>query len=163
MEPTRTMSAGGESLPPSAASASLSGHSSASRWQKAARQISYIRHASGKQYMWTRGDEPGVDAATASFAARPVRCTLVDSSVESVSIVELSNDELIAELDKPRPEWSALRWIAVHGTSWDVLRALALKYDLHPLAVEDVLHIGGGAARSKSDYYKVRLCSPLHG
>lgn len=149
----------GESLPPSTVASALSGQSSASRWQKAARQISYIRHATGHQYHWTRGDEPGVDAATASFAARPVRSVLVDSSADSVSIVELSNDELIAELDKPRPEWSALRWIACHGTSWDVLAALALKHDLHPLAVEDVLHVGASAARSKSDYYKVHIAS----
>lgn len=151
-------SSGADTLPASTSTvaSAFSGHSSASRWQKAARQISYIRRATGREYHWTRGDEPGVDVATASFAARPVRCTIVDSSADSVSILDLSNDELIAELDKPRPEWAALRWIACYGVSWDVLRALSLKHNLHPLAVEDVLSVGGAAqSRSKSDYYKV--------
>ncbi|EJF56321.1 hypothetical protein DICSQDRAFT_175003 [Dichomitus squalens LYAD-421 SS1] len=44
----------------------------------------------------------------------------------------------------------------VGGISWDVIRALALKYDLHPLAVEDVLH-QRGHTRSKADYYPQHL------
>ena len=40
-----------------------------------------------------------------------------------------------------RPDWSHVRWIDVVGLSqMDVIRALAVKYQLHPLAVEDVLH-----------------------
>lgn len=33
-----------------------------------------------------------------------------------------------------------VRWVCCAGLSWDVLRLLALKYELHPLAVEDVVH-----------------------
>ena len=41
-----------------------------------------------------------------------------------------------------RPEWSAVRWINVDGlTDLGVIRALAEKYHLHPLAIEDVLHV----------------------
>lgn len=40
-----------------------------------------------------------------------------------------------------RPEWSAVRWINVDGLgNMDVIRALADKYELHPLAIEDLLH-----------------------
>lgn len=40
-----------------------------------------------------------------------------------------------------RPEWSAVRWISIVGLSdMNAIHALATKYDLHPLAVEDVLH-----------------------
>jgi magnesium transporter len=40
-----------------------------------------------------------------------------------------------------RPEWSVVRWISVAGLSdMNAIHALATKYDLHPLAVEDVLH-----------------------
>jgi len=40
-----------------------------------------------------------------------------------------------------RPEWSAVRWISVEGLSdMHAIHALATKYDLHPLAVEDLLH-----------------------
>jgi len=37
------------------------------------------------------------------------------------------------------------------GVSWDVLSALALVFDLHPLAVEDVLE--QGQIRSKADWF----------
>ena len=41
-----------------------------------------------------------------------------------------------------RPEWSAVRWINVDGLcDMDAIHALATKYDLHPLAIEDLLHV----------------------
>ena len=41
-----------------------------------------------------------------------------------------------------RPEWSVVRWINVDGLSnMGVIHALATKYELHPLAVEDLLHL----------------------
>jgi len=54
---------------------------------------------------------------------------------------------LVQEVEDPadflahhRPEWSAVRWISVVGLlDMTVIHALATKYDLHPLAVEDVL------------------------
>jgi len=40
-----------------------------------------------------------------------------------------------------RPEWSVVRWINVDGLSnMRVIHALATKYELHPLAAEDLLH-----------------------
>ncbi|TBU21452.1 hypothetical protein BD311DRAFT_734402 [Dichomitus squalens] len=42
------------------------------------------------------------------------------------------------------------------GSIWDVVSALALRYDLHPLALEDVLH-QRGHPRSKADYYPQHL------
>ena len=50
-------------------------------------------------------------------------------------------DDLGKFLGEHRPEWSVVRWINVDGlTDMDVIHALATKYDLHPLAVEDLLH-----------------------
>jgi Mg2+ and Co2+ transporter CorA len=49
-----------------------------------------------------------------------------------------------------------VRWINIGGISWDVIKALAIRYDLHPLALEDVLH-QRGHARSKVDYYLQHL------
>jgi magnesium transporter len=44
-------------------------------------------------------------------------------------------------LSHHRPEWSAVRWVNVDGLSnMEVIHALATKYNLHPLAVEDLLH-----------------------
>jgi magnesium transporter len=40
-----------------------------------------------------------------------------------------------------RPTWSVVRWINIDGlTDLDLIRAFAEKYQLHPLAIEDVLH-----------------------
>lgn len=50
-----------------------------------------------------------------------------------------------------RPDWSAARWINVEGLGdLSVVEALARKYHLHPLAIEDVLHVG---QRPKLDSY----------
>jgi magnesium transporter len=46
-------------------------------------------------------------------------------------------------LARHRPDWSTVRWIDVTGLGdLDVVRRLAEKYELHPLAVDDVLHPG---------------------
>jgi magnesium transporter len=43
-------------------------------------------------------------------------------------------------IDEHRPEWSKVRWInVVGGTCESVLSRFARKYQLHPLAVEDIL------------------------
>jgi magnesium transporter len=58
-----------------------------------------------------------------------------------------------------RPEWSEVRWINVDGLGDpDVIRAFAEKYDLHPLAIEDVLHI---PQRPKIETYPAR--GEIHG
>ena len=51
-------------------------------------------------------------------------------------------DDVSSFLSAHRPEWSTVRWINVDGlTDMRVIRGLAEKYHLHPLAVEDVLHV----------------------
>lgn len=41
----------------------------------------------------------------------------------------------------------------LQGLSWDVIQQLAVHFDLHPLSVEDVVHI---PQRIKAEYYPVR-------
>lgn len=49
--------------------------------------------------------------------------------------------DLPAQLDAGRPDWANVRWINVVGLQDpDTLAALAKHYDLHPLAMEDVVH-----------------------
>jgi magnesium transporter len=63
----------------------------------------------------------------------------MDYSPASVS--EWKIDNLQEFLSHHRPEWSTVRWISVVGLSeMTAIHALATKYDLHPLAVEDVIH-----------------------
>ena len=66
-----------------------------------------------------------------------IRCT--DYSPGNVLLQEI--ESLDDFLGRHRPEWSVVRWINIVGLSnMNAIHAVATKYDLHPLAVEDVLH-----------------------
>nr|CAG8481088.1 5021_t:CDS:10 [Entrophospora candida]CAG8517132.1 12617_t:CDS:10 [Entrophospora candida] len=54
-------------------------------------------------------------------------------------------------LEKDRPDKTKVRWINVDGISWDVIKTLALKFDLHPLSIEDALQ---NTQRTKRDQYQ---------
>lgn len=68
----------------------------------------------------------------------PVTVTCVDYCPDQVEIQEV--DDLREFLDRHRPAWSHVRWINVDGLDrMDVIQALAEKYGLHPLAIEDLV------------------------
>jgi magnesium transporter len=97
------------------------------------------------------------DLAKMKSTADPVRVTVIDYSPEKVQtqVVQDFEDFIIQH----RPEWSAVRWINIDGlTNMDIIRALAEKYDLHPLAIEDTLHI---PQRPKTESYPTR--GEVHG
>lgn len=56
-----------------------------------------------------------------------------------------------------------MRWIHANGLSWDVIKPIALAFDLHPLSLEDMLHsTSSSSTRSKADYYRQHLfCSVI--
>jgi magnesium transporter len=87
------------------------------------------------------GTAGGIEAAElsarASWPGRVV-VTCVDYSSEQVEIQEVDHiDEFLA---RHRPEWVRVRWINVDGlTEMEILRAFAEKYQLHPLAIEDMV------------------------
>ncbi len=89
------------------------------------------------------GSPPGIeprDLPAPPAGTGAVRITCIDYSPERHEIQEVR--DLQAFIDHHRPEWSTVRWINVDGLSdLGVVRALAEKYHLHPLAIEDVLHI----------------------
>lgn len=65
--------------------------------------------------------------------------TCIDYGPGAVSIEEVN--DLQDFLARHRPEGSVVRWISVVGLSdMNAIHGLATKYDLHPLAVEDVIH-----------------------
>ncbi|KAF9225244.1 hypothetical protein BS17DRAFT_778349 [Gyrodon lividus] len=112
------------------------------------------------------GAEPGVDprrsSAFLTYGHIKQNCVieLVDYSTIRSSFGRMTNREFVRLLnDKTagtREPWAKVRWINICGISWDVISALAINYDLHPLAVEDVLH-QRRQARSKTDYYPKHL------
>lgn len=83
-----------------------------------------------------------------------------DASPAEVSVIDYGggrcerNDhvaELPALLKAGRPQWASVRWINVVGLNDPAaLRALAEHYDLHPLAMEDVVH---ASSRPKVETY----------
>jgi magnesium transporter len=67
-----------------------------------------------------------------------IRCA--DYGPNDVTVREV--DDLESFLGEHRPEWSVVRWIDVVGLSdMQIIHALATKYELHPLAIEDVLQL----------------------
>jgi magnesium transporter len=116
-----------------------------------------VRAALGLRLPKIRKDTPGSAAgiehdqlaALRSSTPGEVRVTVIDYRADKVLVqaVEAIEDFVTHH----RPEWSAVRWINVDGlTDTKVVKALAEKYELHPLAVEDLLHV---PQRPKVDTY----------
>ena len=87
------------------------------------------------------GAAPGIEhdeIAQLPSGAGPSQITCIDYCPEQVVVQEIGNlDDFLA---CHRPEWAAVRWINVDGLSdTHAIHVLATKYDLHPLAVEDML------------------------
>jgi len=78
-----------------------------------------------------------------------VTITCTDFSPDCVQVEHVANvDDFLA---RHRPEWAVVRWLNIDGLSdMNVLRAFAVKYNLHPLVVEDVVHVG---QRPKAEDY----------
>ena len=89
------------------------------------------------------GSVPGIEPhELAALPSTPgaVRVTCIDYSPANVQAEEVR--DVPEFIQRHRPEWSAVRWINVDGLSdLGIVRAFAEKYRLHPLAIEDVLHI----------------------
>ncbi|OSD01191.1 hypothetical protein PYCCODRAFT_1436682 [Trametes coccinea BRFM310] len=136
------------------------------RFRSTVRKVMAMRRTSSLMTRRGIGAEPGVDPRRASaflnYGHIRQQCLIEvnDYSTMRTSFGRMTNAEfirLLADNNASRREpWVRVRWINVGGISWDVISALALKYDMHPLALEDVLH-QRGHARSKADYYPQHL------
>jgi len=78
-----------------------------------------------------------------------VTITCTDFSPDRLQVEQVADvDDFLA---RHRPDWTVVRWVNIDGLSdTNVLRAFAVKYDLHPLVVEDVVHVG---QRPKAEDY----------
>jgi magnesium transporter len=73
-------------------------------------------------------------------AHEAVAVTCIDYGPQQAHIEQVQ--DTAAFLAAHRPEWAAVRWINVDGLAdLSVIRGLAEKYHLHPLAVEDTLNV----------------------
>ncbi|KAK8220080.1 hypothetical protein M8818_000496 [Zalaria obscura] len=105
---------------------------------------------------WQPGAEPGIDATAEKTEPhlealrRQCDIAVIDYSSEHMVSVQADNYSLAALLAEPRPADLPCRWISVNGLSWDVIKLLANKFNLHRLAVEDMINT---RTRTKVDWY----------
>ncbi|CAJ0845568.1 7612_t:CDS:2 [Entrophospora sp. SA101] len=91
-----------------------------SRLKAMAKKIIAARRLLTVDNMHSPGQDPGIDPRYADYDVN----------------VNFSEGGF---LEKDRPDKTNVRWINVDGISWDVIKTLALKFDLHPLSIEDAL------------------------
>ncbi|KAH8119713.1 hypothetical protein DFH11DRAFT_1753526 [Phellopilus nigrolimitatus] len=152
-----------QSAPAAVPAGARPGLAGAERFRASVRKVIHMHRGSSALARGGAGAEPGIDPRRASafdhYGHLRERCTveLVDYSAVRASFGRMENKglcELMADAKaSAREPWAKVRWINVGGVSWDVVSALALKYDIHPLALEDVMHQRGNQGRSKADYY----------
>ncbi|KDQ15673.1 hypothetical protein BOTBODRAFT_173752 [Botryobasidium botryosum FD-172 SS1] len=137
----------------------------ASRFRDTARKVMQLSRTSAALQGAPPGSEPGVNprrqSAQAQWGHLNEKCQIevMDYGGVMAKFQKFENDSFVKFLEEAgstRPLWSKVRWISINGISWDVIRALSIKYDLHPLAIEDVLHTRR-TAQSKADYYTRHL------
>lgn len=87
-------------------------------------------------YEFPSPDEGATSISDATH--EPAAVTCVDFCAGQILVQEVA--DLVDFLGHHRPDWSETRWIDVAGLSdMNVIGALARKYELHPLAIEDLL------------------------
>jgi len=84
----------------------------------------------------------------------PTQVAVVDYSSRRCVISKKMkfHEEMEDFFDHDRPRWSKVRWINVDGLNWECIKLLATKYNLHRLAIEDLLSV----QRTKIDLYQDR-------
>jgi magnesium transporter len=106
-----------------------------------------VRAARGLRLPRIRKNRPGTAAGidheqldTLPSTPGKVEVTVTDYRPDEV--VTRTVDDIDEFIATHRPDWCAVRWINVDGlTDMPSIRALAEKYELHPLAIEDLLHV----------------------
>jgi hypothetical protein len=100
--------------------------------------------------------EPGLDYRAMDIEGfdGPTEVTVIDYSAYQFSTSERMTKmvDLQEFFDVDRPQWSKVRWINVDGLNWQCIKLLALKYNIHRLAIEDLLSV----QRTKVDLYQDR-------
>jgi magnesium transporter len=88
------------------------------------------------------GARPGIELAELAAMPRwekPAPVTCIDYGPNHYETHRV--EDLDAFVESRRPDWVKVRWINVDGLDPAVIRALAIKYGLHSLAIEDLFNI----------------------
>ncbi|TPX35257.1 hypothetical protein SmJEL517_g02277 [Synchytrium microbalum] len=131
------------------------GMSASDRWAAAGKKVVNVNRIGSAGRLF---NEPGVNMRSPPEHLLKIRghCTITVWQYDEhrCSTEVLTNDDLPKFLETPRPSYSKVRWINIQGMDFEVIRALAHTYDLHPLAIEDVFHT---PQRIKTDQYENSL------
>lgn len=107
--------------------------------------------------------EPGLDYKTMDVEGfnGPSEVTICDYSAHKCLVSKKMKRQEDWEdfFERDRPRWSKVRWINVDGLSWNSIKLLAIKYNLHRLAIEDLLSV----QRTKIDLYQDRTLNCCRG
>ena len=99
------------------------------------------------------GSAPGMTVEqlrAMSIDSEPAEVTCIDYSPERVERTAV--EEPFSFFAESRPDWVRVRWVNVVGLSdTRLIQAMQAKYELHPLAVEDVMHV---PQRPKAEVYE---------
>lgn len=95
-----------------------------------------------------------------------VSTDVIEYTSTKLSLKEADGFERSRDLLRQQKEFSdaeTTRWINVEGRNIQLLREIALKFNLHPLSIEDVI-FGNHATRPKAEYFSNALfvTLPLH-
>jgi magnesium transporter len=106
------------------------------------------------------GERPGIDAADLAGMPLPavrVPVTCIDYAPDRFEVQHITDFETF--IASRRPPWVKVRWINLDGLDPAAIRALAIKYGLHPLAIEDVFST---TQRPKLETYEAKDGRPAH-
>jgi len=112
------------------------------RWERGRRRSALLRHLRQRRAKGP-GSVAGIELdelARMPSTPGPVAVTAIDYGPDRAEVTNVT--DIDAFVAAHRPEWAMVRWINIDGVNdLRVIRALAEKYNLHPLAIEDVLHV----------------------
>ena len=112
--------------------------------------------ANSVPYAGSIAAEPGLDYRTLDIEGFDASANVTVTDYSSGQCV-VSRMDCLEELEKffvsDKPVWAKVRWINVHGLNWKYIKLLASKYNLHRLAIEDLLSV----QRTKADWYQDRI------
>ncbi|KAG5360249.1 Magnesium transport protein [Yarrowia sp. B02] len=116
----------------------------------------------------SRSHEPGLNPLLSDTLQRSLgsAVTIVDYSADRYKVIHGEvhrnrDTEKFEQLLDEKPSWSKVRWINVNGLSYEAISCIAEKYNLHRLALEDMVDI---PQRTKIDPYpnQIFCVVPLH-
>ena len=102
--------------------------------------------------------EPGLDYRTIDVEGFDGSAEVTVTDYSSLQCLISKRTDRLGELEEflyeDRPSWCKVRWINVDGLNWQCIKLLAMTYNLHRLAIEDLLSV----QRTKIDLYPDSNC-----